>query len=143
MKTCFLTLAPLVVACGDDVPAIVDAEPPLDVDTGGCFAIFDACNPVAQTGCEAGRKCTWQHHTKDDGRVACVPEGSVAIGGACVFLPPGETGGYDDCVRGTYCRGVCKEICVDAPDSCPLGTECTVYPGIFTCSAGSGVCEPR
>jgi len=141
MKHVLFALAGLAAACDGKEAAVVDAEQPQEADA--CFR--DTCNPLSQTGCEAGQKCTWQHHTEDSGRVACVPDGTVALGDACTFLEPGETTGYDDCASGGYCRGVCKAICEDAPDSCPAKqAACMVYAGIFEeCGQPfAGLCEP-
>jgi hypothetical protein len=130
----------LLAACGDDGgTSFVDAAAD-DVDAD----VPAACNPVAQTGCEAGEKCTWQDVTDTLGRIACVPNGTVAVGGACTFLPPGETAGYDDCVAGAYClSGSCQEICTDAPDSCDTATSaCSSYSGLFEgADVSTGVCD--
>jgi hypothetical protein len=139
LKIPFLLLGSLVAACGgggSDTPP--DGPPDVEIDGGV------ACNPVAQTGCADSEKCTWQDVTADLGRIACVPNGTVAIGGTCTFLDPGETAGYDDCVRGAYClSGTCQEICTDAPDSCDSATSaCSSYSGLFEgADVSTGVCD--
>lgn len=141
MKLFVLLLAATVAGCGGDGSSIVDAAA---VDGDEC-SLASGCNPISQTGCEADQKCTWQQVTETEGWIACVPDGTVALGDACTTMEPGETMGYDDCARGGYCRGVCKEICTDAPDSCELQTsECVVYAGVFDecVDVGTGLCEP-
>jgi hypothetical protein len=139
-------IALLVTACGGDAPVQVDAEPLPDAEPCLSQPMLSACNAVDQTGCEADQKCTWQYDTDRTGRPACVPAGTVAVGEACTFLPPGQTGGYDDCVGGAFCHdGVCKVICTVAPNSCePFETvECVHYEGAFDCmDVVTGVCEP-
>lgn len=140
-----LALALAVAACGDNSPVLIDADPSPDTDWCGSSLFLSACNPVSQTGCNPGQKCTWQTVNESTGRIACVPTGTVPEGGACTFLPPGETEGYDDCVGGHYCNGgVCQRICTDAPDSCPFATSaCSTYPGLFEdcASVSTGVCD--
>lgn len=152
----FTGLLSVVAACGGgdsapDAPDLcvgdncvdgggdVDATPPL------------ACNPVAQTGCEADQKCTWitvLDGTEEDpdgvGLVGCVDNGAVAIGDACTSGEPGETTGFDNCARGGYCiAGTCQEICTDAPDSCDSATSaCGRYTGVFNdTNPVIGVCD--
>lgn len=73
------------------------------LDGGGqdhrCFP--GECNPVAQD-CPAGRKCTYVRQGDVTTR-RCVPDGTVAEGGACqsTATPSGEF--YDTCRAGLYC----------------------------------------
>ena len=110
VKVVLVMLVFFAASCGsdpDECSCIGDARPWDDGPDEDGF-----CDPVAQTGCDTGEKCTWQEVTDSLGRIACVPVGLVTIGGACQFLPPGETAGYDDCVPGAYCLdAVCSEIC--------------------------------
>ena len=69
----------LLAACGggdDGVTIVPDADDSVDASS--------ACNPVAQTGCLAGEKCTWINidSMNDVGTLGCVPDGSVATGSA-------------------------------------------------------------
>jgi hypothetical protein len=137
-----IVLLVLVAACGDD-----GGSSPIDASTEpDAILCGSTCNPFSQTGCAADEKCTWQQITETEGVVACVPDGTVALGDVCTIMDPGETAGYDDCVGGTFCRGVCKEICVDAPDSCPdMQAACAVYVGVFDgecVDVTYGLCEP-
>lgn len=123
----------------------------LDVDGGddGPDAQV-ACNPVAQTGCADGEKCTWV--TVDDdpvlGKTDCVPlaETPVEIGGTCDPGTPGEETGFDNCVAGAYCEGlVCTEVCSNNPDSCGETEICVSYFELFddvSEDIGAGLCNP-
>jgi hypothetical protein len=144
MKGVVVALAFFIISCESDPDATCIC------DGGGGpwddgLNSYPPCDLIAQTGCEAGEKCTWQDVTDSLGRIACVPAGTVAIGGTCTVLAPGETAGYDDCVIGAYClEVVCLEICTDAPDSCDTAAAaCTVRPEIFGgANVPTGVCEP-
>ncbi len=139
-----------LLACGggsgDDTPdafvvPTIDSGNPDDPD-----ANVGACNPVAQTGCNSGEKCTWivdvagTPPDPDLGHTGCVTDGTVAEGDACT-LP--ETGA-DDCVAGTYClRSVCTEICSSAPNSCPSGEICSTYENLMEDIENVGLCNPE
>lgn len=115
----------------------------------------DACDPLAppgQQGCGAGQKCTWievQETPVPIGKLGCVPDGSVPLGGACLKGPPGETTGFDDCQVGGVCAGgVCEDICgfeAGPGAACPGGYLCTPRSGLFRDGEGEtrfGVCAP-
>jgi len=120
MRTLVTALVITVAACGGGSDK--NGEPSV------------ACNPVTQTGCGTGQKCTW---VKIDaasslGKVACVADGSVAKAGSCQFGPDGETTGFDDCAAPGVCvGGKCEEICSLSPDSCPSDEACSRYSGVF------------
>jgi hypothetical protein len=118
-----------------------------------------ACDPVAQTGCKAGEKCTWlididsSATTEAIGHVGCaaVAAAPTADGAACADARAATSGGADTCVAGDLCiSGKCKPICdpqlVDgaARGACTTGYACSVYSGVFVsgASAFAGVCEP-
>ena len=131
----------LVAACGggSDNPTFVDAS----VVDGQ-----SVCNPKAQTGCNAGEKCTWINDQDNPpiGHVGCAPDGTVAIGTACTEGPAGPMG-YDNCVKGSVClAGVCKQICdVDGGQpTCDQNHACTRYADFFEVggTAVAGVCDP-
>ncbi|MDX2091920.1 MAG: hypothetical protein SFX73_28920, partial [Kofleriaceae bacterium] len=108
------------------------------------------CNPLTQTGCNAGEKCTWIEDQENPpiGHVGCAPEAAApkAIGTACTPPPPGPMG-YDDCAKGSVClAGVCKQICDvngGAP-TCDENHSCTRYADFFEVggNAVAGVCDP-
>ena len=145
----------------DAVPSFDAARPDGGVDAGnmdaGCIdcdggagtadaAVPAACDPVAQVGCQAGEKCSWLVLT-DVPFIAittCVPDGVVAIGGACIEGAPGPDTGYDDCVAGNLCTGgECQEICGQFPDTCAQGESCISYADTFTDVDSVGLCNPE
>jgi hypothetical protein len=111
--------------------------------TGGSGS---ACNPVAQTGCGPGQRCTWIWTGPTVGHNACLADGSVNLGDACTIGPDGETTGFDNCKKGTSCiSGVCKTICAASPDTCPTSYNCTLYTGAPfdpDSTMGIGFCDP-
>jgi hypothetical protein len=121
-------LAVAACACGEagvrpppDAAAPADAEVPCGEP---------ACNANAQTGCNAGEKCTWIIVAEEPevlGVIGCVADGTVAEGGACERGAAGQTTGFDDCVAGTYCLdGTCQNTCstLDSSDLCEEGFAC-------------------
>lgn len=144
-------LVALAAACGGGgKPQLIDAA----VD-----AQF-ICNPVAQTGCMAGEKCTWivdvdATMTDDEvGHIDCVPLAATPTpdGAACADAVSNVNGGADTCVAGDLCiSGKCKPICDpqtgaggSAAGACPTDFACTTYAGVFSVGgpAVAGVCEP-
>lgn len=136
----------LVGACGDDggkTPTIVDAGPGRDSN------VPTTCSPTAQTGCEAGEKCTWIVDNEDPyiAHTGCAPDGNVEQFGSCSRAPSSE-GGYDNCVAGTVCiGGQCKPICdTNGGDpQCPTNYACVRYADFLEDGGGNslgGVCEP-
>jgi hypothetical protein len=138
---------------GDDA-GLTDAAPPdaavpecpeLEPEAGNGFA---SCNPLRQTGCQAGEKCAWLVVQEDPflGVTDCVPDGTVEIGGECADGPPGETTGYDDCAAGGDCiGGRCHAICTLEADSCCQGFACSAYASTFNDddSFNTGLCDQR
>lgn len=122
--------------------------------------VLTACNPVAQTGCSAGKKCTWLRTSSatQTGAMACTPSGTVDVGGACRYGADGDTTGYDDCKPGLVCRasttvsgaqGTCSPIC-DATSvlSCTPSSSfaCSGYGGYFANSGTqptAGLCDAQ
>ncbi|KAB2908470.1 MAG: hypothetical protein F9K40_04330 [Kofleriaceae bacterium] len=108
--------------------------------------------PGGQQNCMTGQKVAWviiQETPERLAKLACVPDGPVAEGGACTFGPVGETTGYDDCAAGFVCSaGTCADICALDPLSppvtqCSSGT-CTADPLLFANGADQpayGVCR--
>jgi hypothetical protein len=79
-----------------------------------------ACDPVKQTGCGGGLKCTL-----DNDAPACLTNGTVATGAAC------GSGSADDCVASNLCAGLnsqkllCHQFCAgdgDCKQAPPSGT---------------------
>ncbi len=113
---------------------IVDAQAGTDTSCG--------CNPMAQTGCGVGEKCTSIRLDAANGRstMGCVPEGSVAIGDACIVGPLGGSVWGDDCQAGGVCvAGKCEAICVSSPDSCEAPATCVRYVDLLRDNYGA--CE--
>ena len=144
-KIAFLLFA--IAACGDDGNSVIVLDG-AGGDTGPA-----TCNPLTQTGCAAGEKCTWINDQDNPpiGHVGCAPEGGVggtpiALGGACTDPVAGPMG-YDDCAKGSVClSGECKQICDingGAP-ACDADHACTRYADFFESggTAVAGVCDP-
>lgn len=146
-----ILIAGLLAACGggdDDVTVIIDGATGNEDDG-------DGCNPLGaagQQGCSTGQKCTWiqvQDDPEELGKVGCVPDGTVAVGGACTQGAVGESTGYDDCAAGGICvAGACSDVCGfdgSANAACADGFNCTRYDGLFANGEDSpvaGACNP-
>lgn len=132
------------LACGGGGTQLLDASG----DAG------QACDPILQTGCMGGERCTWIVDADTPtriGHVGCVPDGTVAADGACTTAVAATGGGVDTCVAGTLCISRrCKPICDpqlvegSAPGACPVNFACSLYEGFFESggTATAGVCEP-
>ena len=129
----------LMAACGGGKKVNLIDAPPAD---GG------VCNPLTQAGCAAGEKCSWiiDDATADIGHIGCAPDGTVAVGGACM-----NAGGVgpDDCVAGNVCvAGECKTICdpmaAAAASGCDAQHACSRYSGLFESGGviAYGACDP-
>ena len=120
---------------------------------GGGDGSGSICNPLTQTGCSTGEKCTWINDQDNPpiGHVGCAPEGGVggtpiALGGACTDPVAGPMG-YDDCAKGSVClSGECKQICDvnGGTPTCDENHACTRYADFFESggTAVAGVCDP-
>lgn len=109
-----------------------------------------SCDPTptdgGSTGCPSGQRCTWVALTMTTGISACVPMGSVPVGGTCMPGNPLVTG-YDECVAGSVCIGTeCKPTCaLSDPNSCGTSAVCTSYQGLFANdpdAPATGACVP-
>jgi len=145
-----------------DAPA--DARP-LDAPPDSSIVIVDApvldappavCNPLTQTGCNTGEKCTWIVDAVSPqyvGHIGCAPDGAVAVDAACTYGAPGATG-YDNCTAGLVCSGyaqagsgTCKAICDNQGGNpmCDATHACVTYSGLFSTGtaspAAAGVCD--
>jgi hypothetical protein len=116
-----------------------------------------SCDPLAQTGCSVGEKCSWIVDATTPmyvGHVGCAPDGTALVGEVCEFGAAGATG-YDDCKKGGVCSafatpgssGVCKEVCDNAGGDpmCDATHACVTYAKLFstgaTSPAAAGVCD--
>ncbi|HEY5920514.1 MAG TPA: hypothetical protein VIV11_02535 [Kofleriaceae bacterium] len=143
-----------------DAKVFTDAKVFMDakVFTDAPLPIVDApmgvCNPLTQTGCAVGEKCTWLMDAMTPqyiGHIGCAPNGTGMVGDACMYGAPGPTG-YDACARGLVCgnyrggAGVCKTICDNQGGNpmCGSANVCVTYSGLFgSAPALAGVCDPR
>ena len=152
-----------LVACDGGGPHLM--VHPLDAPPDSCGYYFGACNPLTQTGCNVGEKCTWALVPDHPplGYVDCAPEGTVPIGAACSYsetMHVDECGRLvtdtaDNCVKGAVCSpvagdgtGVCKQVCDNAGGN-PMrdaSHACVVQPGLFSTAtsspAAAGACDP-
>ena len=96
-----------------------DGEPP----------IVPNCNPVQQTGCQGGEKCTFVIDSVAMepilGTTRCVPDGTIDGTQACTSSIGGAP---DDCKKGLWCSGnTCEEICSADPETCGDGQGACVH----------------
>jgi hypothetical protein len=98
------------------------------------------CDPIAQTGCEAGEKCSVVVGG-DTSSFECVAAGAIAAGAACTRTNQG-----DDCTAGHYCVGnvgassdtTCRPLCeTGGSSSCEVCVRYADFP-----SQEVGVCHP-
>ena len=134
-----------LVACGGGSSDDVDAGGITLTD--GSVGAVDAppatakCNPVTNTGCMPGEKCTViTDPTTMLAVTDCAADGSVALGDPCMV---DATSGVDNCVAKSLCSGGnCREICGSAPNTCGASGECSQYGGLFDDVEGAGLCSP-
>lgn len=121
--------------------------------------VLTACDPVAQTGCSSGKKCTWIRISTSGtftGALACTPVGNVDVGGTCQYGADGATTGYDNCKAGQVClapitsaaQGTCELICNSSNVlSCTPSSQwtCSTFSDYFDPSgpAIAGLCQPQ
>ncbi len=107
------------------------------------------CDPVAQSGCSPGWKCSWIQSGASTGSAGCVPAGAKAAGQACTWGAAGATTGFDDCAAGLLCaQGACTALCSTATDAgCSSRETCSAYSGLFqaspTAQVAYGGCSPQ
>jgi len=77
----------------DPMPPSVDGDIPMDEP------VFPLCDPVIQSGCEPGEKCSYLVESREPflARTTCVPDGNAQLDGSCQFGEPGPSTGFDDC----------------------------------------------
>jgi len=99
------------------------------------------CDPLTQTHCSPGEKCTWildALQLQYVGHIGCAPDGVANLGDPCMYGAPGATG-YDACKKGAMCgdyRGgidVCKHICNLQGDRpmCDATQACALHRDLF------------
>jgi hypothetical protein len=126
--------------------------------------IVEACMFLNNIPCHANERCAWIWDSYDDpltpvnehsiGHASCVPDGTLAVGEACVrsgpsvFESPGTGAGVpDQCVRDSYCQSeTCRSLCdLDGGEpTCPANSECTRFSGLFIDQGmvTAGLCMP-
>jgi hypothetical protein len=110
------------------------------------------CNPVMQTGCSTGEKCTWiidqngDATTADIAHIGCAADGSLAVGATCNRADATVNGGADMCVAGAFCvGGACEVICdYQNQTGCDSDHKCQNYADVFTSgdTTVAGLCDP-
>lgn len=102
------------------------------------------CSPIDHAGCASGARCAWVLLDPTRGAFLCVPDGSVAEGGACTTGPAGATTGYDDCARGLHCRdGACARVCDSAIATSCGAQACALYASFGNPDGETaGLCTP-
>lgn len=126
--SCAMTLAILFGCSDSSTPGTGGVGG--DGGTGGNAGTGGVCSAIMNTGCAADEKCAVRFIVDDittPGTTECMPNGSVAIGGACEFAPDvnDPTTEIDNCMapagQGVFCRsGICAEACAaGAPGTCP------------------------
>ena len=117
---------------------------------GPDIIIFDAqmlCDPRTQTGCAAGEKCATRLLSDSLSEVACVPDGTVELDGACRYGEFGELG-FSDCKAGGECvNSTCKQVCDHQGGNprCPSTHACGTYVNLLERNdqTVAGVCDPK
>jgi len=161
MRTGWLVM--MIVGCGDDGAAPIDAPVPKDaaIDAPACgFTVaptlparmVGSCNELTGGGCEANEKCTWVQYGAE-GALGCAPVGHAQDNCACTVGVIGATG-YDDCAAGLIClEGQCAPICnrADVVSECDANEACTEHATFFfhgtplpthTASVCTRTCDP-
>lgn len=136
-----------LVACGgEDKPKPMIVDSPMQTVDAVTPA---ACDPLTQTGCEAGQKCGWVILQEEPfvGSIECVMDGTVAVGQACMYGAAGAAG-FSNCVKGSECvAGTCKSICDNngGDPMCDANHACSNYNNLFETSdmTVAGVCDPK
>ena len=126
-----------------------------DVIDAGMPDAAVTCDPLTQTRCGPGEKCTWivdQLPPQYVGHIGCAPEGTANVGDACMYGAPGATG-YDNCKKGSVCGGyrggvgVCEQICSQqgGRPMCDASRVCVLHPDLFSDDRSpppaAGICE--
>jgi hypothetical protein len=108
-----------------------------------------ACDPLAQTGCAGGEKCTVILPAGDgNGATDCVADGSVGEGEPCALTERADGTRVDDCAGPLVCgpEQVCTPPCVFRErGSCGEQATCVRVNRYFEDVAGTnvGLCVPQ
>lgn len=117
--------------------------------SSGPDAAVASCDPLAQTGCEAGEKCSVILPPDDgNGSTDCVGDGSVAEGDPCMLIERADGTRIDDCMGPLVCgpENVCTPPCVFRErGSCGDGGTCVAVNRYFedVTVANVGLCVPQ
>ena len=146
-KLAFAALAIGLAACGggsNNPTNKTDAPAGSNIDAGSGNP--SVCDPITQTGCSTGERCTWVQQTQSVGFVGCQPNGTVPAGGACMFGSAFPK--TDNCEAGYACPGgTCEALCdPNGSDSCGSNGTCTSYDAFYQVGnspAEAGMCSPN
>lgn len=140
-KPAWMALFLALAACGgggNNNVIVIDTPPPEML-----------CDPLAQTGCDAGQKCATVvlQANPEITKLACVADGNVAIDGACTYGQAGDQG-FSTCKAGGECVfGTCKQICdqLGGKPTCDMNHACVLYEGLLEANGMpiAGVCETK
>lgn len=122
--------------------------------SGGGSEAADArlasCDPLAQTGCDAGEKCSavWPAEDGGDAVTECQPDGALGAGEPCELVPRPDGTRVDDCAAPLVCgpEGVCAAACEHrVRGSCGEEATCVAVNHLFEDVAVGrvGVCVPQ
>lgn len=118
-------------------------------DAAGGDAGVAACDPLAQSGCAGGEKCSVVLPPGDgDGTTDCVADGSVAEGEPCQLIERDDGTRIDDCAGPLVCgpEKVCTPPCVFRErGSCGGEATCVSVNRYFEDVTGAdvGLCVPQ
>lgn len=150
-KLAFAAVVIGLVACSSDKKTVilVDAPPEQGV-----------CNPIMQTGCNAGQKCGWIYDQVESdampdvmrvGHIGCemIPASPIGTDQQCSDPDGSPPVGAENCDKGFECvSGYCRKICdqqaaANATGSCDGDHACVQYQSLFISGSATvaGVCN--
>lgn len=118
---------------------------------GGFDARFATCDPIVQTGCAAGEKCSVilpPESSTADGVTECLPDGSIGAGEPCELVTREDGSRIDECAAPLVCgpERVCTPACqFGVRGSCGDEATCIAVNHYFEdVTAGRvGMCVPQ
>ena len=151
---CVAMLVGLVAACDDGKKKVVIVDIDASTTSG-------ACNPIMQTGCNAGEKCNWIYDQVETdanpdqvrvGHIGCepIPAAPLGLDQQCSDPDGSPPVGPDMCGKGAECvSGYCRTICdQQAAEGAATGTcdgdhACVQYQTLFISGSATvaGVCN--